>query len=65
VRQEFLAEIFQRDALPPHGSSDGSDHAAFLLSFERTAAEDLSGLPVGGRKTCPVPREANTERLVW
>lgn len=36
-----------------------------LLSFERTAAENLSGLPAGGRKTRPVSREANTERLVW
>src|SRR5215216_2878684 len=30
-----------------HGSSNGSDHAASLLFLERTAAEDLSGLPAG------------------
>ena len=35
------------------------------LSFERTAAEDLSGPPAVGRKTCPAPGGRNTERLVW
>src|SRR5215207_8245182 len=47
-------------------SFSGSDHAAFLLSLERTTAEDLSGLPAGRsedlsgaarsehRKTCVV-----------
>jgi uncharacterized protein len=31
----------------------------------KTAAEDLSGPPAGGRKTCPAPAGRNTERLVW
>ena len=35
------------------------------LSFERTAAEDLSGPLAVGRKTCPAPGGGNTERLVW
>jgi hypothetical protein len=47
VREEVLAEILQRDGLPCERSSEGSDHAAFLLSS-------------GGRrlKTCPVFRRA-------
>jgi hypothetical protein len=51
--EEVLAEILHRDGLPCERSSEGSDHAAFLLSFERRAAEDLSGLPTCAGNTCP------------
>jgi hypothetical protein len=38
-----------------HRSSDGGRSCRSYLSFERTAAEDLSGPPAVGQKTCPAP----------
>jgi len=38
-------------------------HATSSSPSERTAAEDLSGPPTGGRKTCPVPGEGPAKDL--
>jgi len=55
--------VLHRYGLPRQGSCNGSDHSTSLLSFERTAAEDLSGLPAGGRRTRPVSLEATPKDL--
>jgi hypothetical protein len=55
----------RQEGKPRHRSSNGSRPCRSHLSFDRTAAEDLSGPPAVGRKTCPAPGGGNTERLVW
>jgi hypothetical protein len=64
VRQELLPQIPSVMGFLAIGCPTGRTMPLPPLLRE-DGAEDLSGAPASGRKTCPAAGGANTERLVW
>jgi hypothetical protein len=54
----------QQEGKSGQRSSDGGRSCRSHLSFERTAAEDLSGHPAVGQKTCPAPASKHRKTCV-